>query len=373
VFPSLILNYAGQAALVLEGVPLTDNIFYQLCPANCLIPLVILATTATIIASQAIISGTFSMTRQAMQLGWLPRVRVIQTSSEGYGQIYIGVANWLLMGATIGLIIGFKTSNNLAASYGIAVSATMLATSALLFIALRELWKWSTLKTVMIIGIFFIIDTAFVTANLAKFMQGGYIPIIFAVLIYGVMLVWHTGAKAVSKRLNEAALPIDTFMTQIVKEHIARVPGTAVFLTRTPQNAPSVLVWHIRQNHALHKNIFLFKINIKSIPRVKGAERITLKETYPNVCQVIASYGFMERPNVPAIMKQVLKKYELALDDITYYVGHTTIISRAKGKSRLPTWISKLYAFMQRNALHESEYFQLPPNAVVGIGRQVEI
>jgi KUP system potassium uptake protein len=373
VFPSLILNYAGQAALVLEGVPLSDNIFYRLCPSNCIIPLVILATIATIIASQAIISGTFSMTRQAMQLGWLPRLRIVQTSSEGYGQIYIGVANWLLMIATIGLIIGFKTSNNLAASYGIAVSATMLATSALMFIALRTLWNWNTLKTVLIIGTFFIVDTAFFTANLAKFMQGGYVPIIFAISIYGIMLIWHTGAKAVSKRLSEAALPVDTFMTQIAEDKVVRVQGTAVFLTRAPENAPSVLIWHVKQNRALHKNVFLLRINIQSIPWVKSTDRISFREIYPSVWQVTASYGFMERPNVPAVMKQVSNKYDLILDDITYYVGHATIISRAKGRKRLPTWISKLYAFMQRNALHESEYFQLPPNAVVGIGRQVDI
>lgn len=373
VFPSLILNYAGQAALVLEGVPLSDNIFYRLCPASCLIPLVLLATIATIIASQSIISGTFSMTRQAIQLGWLPRLRIIQTSSEGYGQIYIGVANWLLMIATLGLIIGFKTSNNLAASYGIAVSATMLATSTLLFIAVRDLWKWNILKTIVIIGTFFIVDTAFFTANLAKFLQGGYVPVIFALTIYGIMLIWHTGATAVAKRLSEAALPLESFMTQIEAERIARVPGTAVFLTRDPQSAPSVLVWHVKQNRSLHNNVFLLKIRFNSTPWVKGSERILFKEIYPNVWQIIASYGFMERPNVPAAIKQIINKYGIALNDITYYVGQTIIISRAKGRKRLPVWVTKLYSFMHRNALHDNDYFQLPPNAVVGIGRQVDI
>ncbi|WP_392538637.1 potassium transporter Kup [Legionella sp. 227] len=373
VFPSLVLNYAGQAALVLEGVPLSDNIFYRLCPPIAMIPLVILATIATIIASQSIISGTFSMTRQAIQLGWLPRLRITQTSSEGYGQIYIGVANWLLMIATVGLIIGFKKSDNLASAYGVAVSATMLATSALLFIAFREVWNWSLLRTGIIIGIFLIIDSAFFAANLSKFMEGGYVPVIFAIFVYGIMLIWHSGTKAVSQRLGEAVVPIKAFMKHIAEEQIARVPGTAVFLTRTSEDAPSALIWHVRQNRALQKKVFILKIDTKSIPWVKSTERITLKKIYPNVWRIVASYGFMERPNVPRVMRQVMSKNDLVLNNIIYYVGHARIISREKGKNRLPTWVGKLYAFMQRNALHESEYFQLSPDAVVEIGRQVDV
>ncbi|CAM2753726.1 KUP system potassium uptake protein [Legionella steigerwaltii] len=373
VFPSLVLNYAGQAALVLEGVPVSDNIFYRLCPHICMIPLVILATVATIIASQSIISGTFSMTRQAIQLGWLPRLRITQTSCEGYGQIYIGVTNWVLMIATVGLIIGFRKSDNLAAAYGIAVSATMLATSALLFIAFREIWNWSVLRAGMIIGVFLIIDTAFFVANLSKFMEGGYVPIIFAIFVYAIMLIWHIGTRAVSERLSQVVRPINAFMTQIAEEQIARVPGTAVFLTRTSQDAPSVLIWHVRQNRALQKNVFILKVETKSIPWVKSTDRIILNEIYPNVWRVVASYGFMEHPNIPRVLRQVISKNNLVLDDIIYYVGHATIISRAKGGNRLPTWIGKLYAFMQRNALHESEYFQLSPDAVVEIGRQVDV
>ncbi|MGL5741444.1 MAG: potassium transporter Kup [Legionella sp.] len=373
VFPSLVLNYAGQAALVLDGVPLSDNIFYRLCPSSCLIPLVVLATIATIIASQSIISGTFSMTRQAIQLGWLPRLRITQTSSEGYGQIYIGVANWLLMITTVGLIIGFRKSDHLAAAYGIAVSATMLATSVLLFIGIREIWNWGILRTGLIIGLFMIIDAAFFTANLSKFMEGGFVPIVFAIFVYGIMLIWHLGTKAVSERLSEAVIPINSFMANITEEQIARVPGTAVFLTRTSHDAPSVLIWHVRQNRALQKNIFILNVNTKSIPWVKGCDRITINEISPNVWRAVASYGFMERPNIPRVIRQVISKNDLELDNITYYVGHATIISRAKVGNRLPTWVGKLYAFMQRNALHESEYFQLSPNAVVEIGRQVDV
>ena len=372
VFPSLVLNYAGQTALVLEGTPLSDNIFYQLCPPILLVPLVLLATIATIIASQSIITGAFSMTRQAIQLGWLPRLRITQTSSEGYGQIYVGVVNWLLMIVTVGLAIGFKKSDNLAAAYGIAVSATMLATSVLLFIAMRDVWHWGILRAGIITGIFMLIDAAFFTANLSKIMEGGYVPIIFALLVYGVMLIWHKGRQMVLARLSEVAFPIDTFMTHVAKKQIARVPGTAVFLTRTSQDAPPVLRWHVKQNHALQENVFILQVITKSIPWVKSAARLTIEEVSPKVLRAVAYYGFMERPNVPKVLKQAINS-GYTLDDITYYVGHETIVSRLHGRQGLSRLIGKIYAFMQRNALHSSEYFQLPSDAVVEIGRQVDV
>jgi KUP system potassium uptake protein len=238
VFPSLILNYAGQAALVLEGAPTSDNIFYRLCPSALLIPLVVLATIATIIASQSIITGAFSMTRQAIQLGWLPRLKITQTSSEGYGQIYVGAVNWTLMVVTCGLALGFGKSDHLAAAYGIAVSATMLATSALLFIAMREIWSWGVFRAGGIAGAFIIIDMTFLAANSSKIASGGYVPLLLAGFVYGIMLIWHRGAKAVSARLQEAVVPIGTFMADIAQRQIPRVPGTAVFLTRTKQDVP---------------------------------------------------------------------------------------------------------------------------------------
>src|ERR1700675_1771571 len=217
VFPSLILNYAGQAALVLEGVPTDGNIFFRLCPEVLLIPLIALATVATIIASQSIITGAFSMTRQAIQLGWLPRLRIKQTSSEGYGQIYVGVVNWLLMIATLGLTIGFGKSDNLASAYGIAVSLTMLMTSALLFIAMREIWGWSMLAAGSAAGAFMVVDASFFAANLAKVADGGYVPLVLAALVYGVMLIWHLGAAAVTVRLQEQVVPVAAFMATIAE------------------------------------------------------------------------------------------------------------------------------------------------------------
>ena len=229
VFPSLILNYAGQAALVLEGAPTDGNIFFRLCPEMLLLPLILLATVATIIASQSIITGAFSMTRQAIQLGWLPRLRIKQTSSEGYGQIYVGVVNWLLMIVTVGLTVGFGKSDNLASAYGIAVSLTMLMTSALLFIAMREIWGWSLLAAGSVAAFFLTVDGAFFLANLTKIAEGGYVPLILAIAVYGVMWIWHRGAAAVSMRMHEALIPVPEFMAKIAAENVPRVPGTAVF------------------------------------------------------------------------------------------------------------------------------------------------
>src|SRR5271167_848420 len=227
VFPSLILNYAGQGALVLEGAPTDGNIFFRLCPQMLLLPLIILATIATVIASQSIITGAFSMTRQAIQLGWLPRLQIKQTSSEGYGQIYVGVVNWILMFVTLGLTIGFGKSDNLASAYGIAVSLTMLMTSVLLFIAMREIWGWSMLAAGAVAGAFLIVDGGFFAANMAKFLDGGYVPLALACVVYGIMWIWHRGVKAVNDSIIAEQVPLADFVKRLQVGDIARVPGSA--------------------------------------------------------------------------------------------------------------------------------------------------
>ena len=232
VFPALILNYAGQAAIVLAGAPTEGNIFYRLCPAPLLTPLILLATIATVIASQSIITGAYSMTRQAIQLGWLPRMTIRQTSEEGYGQIYVGTVNWLLMIVTLGLTIGFGKSDNLAAAYGIAVSATMLMTSVLLFIAMREIWNWPVWAAGAVAALFIIIDFSFFAANMAKVMDGGWVPLLLASIVYGVMWIWHRGAAAVHDRIVAEQTPLSAMAEQLHSGKIARVPGSAVFFTR---------------------------------------------------------------------------------------------------------------------------------------------
>ena len=373
VFPSLILNYAGQAALVLEGAPTDGNIFFRLCPESLLLPLIALATVATIIASQSIITGAFSMTRQAIQLGWLPRLYIKQTSSEGYGQIYVGVVNWLLMIVTVGLTIVFGKSDNLAAAYGIAVSATMLMTSALLFIAMREIWGWSVWAAGFAAGCFLVVDSAFFLANLTKFTEGGYVPLVIAVLIYGVMWIWHRGAAAVSLRMREALIPVDEFMKRIEAARIPRVPGTAVFLTRAEQGTPPVMLWHVKHNRALHEHLFVLRVEITSVPYASSGGRITVQEVAPNFWRADAFFGFMERPHIPELLA-ASKSLGCTIDlaDITYYVGHETVIGREDGMG-LPAWQEKFFAVMERNAVHVSDFFSLPNDQVVEIGRQIAI
>jgi KUP system potassium uptake protein len=373
VFPSLILNYAGQAALVLEGAPTDGNIFFRLCPAPLLMPLIVLATIATIIASQSIITGAFSMTRQAIQLGWLPRLYIKQTSSEGYGQIYVGVVNWLLMIVTVGLTIVFGKSDNLAAAYGIAVSATMLMTSALLFIAMREIWGWSILAAGFVAGCFLVVDSAFFLANLTKIAEGGYVPLLLAILIYGAMWIWHRGAMAVSARMREALIPIGEFMERIKSANIPRVPGTAVFLTRAERDTPPVMIWHVKHNRALHEHVFVVRVEILSVPWLPSGERLTIEEVAPNFWRAEAHFGFMERPHIPALLA-ASKSLGCTIDlaDVTYYVGHETVIGRDDGMG-MPAWQERFFAVMERNAVHVSDFFSLPNDQVVEIGRQVAI
>ena len=373
VFPSLVLNYAGQSSLLLAGETSADNVFYRLCPSVLLVPLVILATVATIIASQSIITGAFSMTRQAIRLGWLPPLHISQTSAEGYGQIYVGTVNWMLMLVTLGLTIGFGKSDNLAAAYGIAVSATMLITSALLFIAMREIWGWSLAAAGAVAGAFVVVDASFLAANLAKVAEGGYVPLVLAALVYGVMYIWHLGAAAVFARLQEQTVPVDVFMARLANGNVPRVPGTAVFLTRTQRDAPPVMVWHVRHNRALHERVFVLTIITESVPWIRSLERLNVQELAPGFWRASAHFGFMERPDIPAVLRQAHERgCTIDLSDVTYYVGHETVVPRGEAKA-LPRWAEALFAFMQRNASHLTDYFRLPAEQVVEIGRQVAI
>jgi KUP system potassium uptake protein len=373
VLPSLVLNYAGQAALVLEGAPTDGNIFYRLCPAPLLMPLIVLATVATIIASQSIITGAFSMTRQAIQLGWMPRLGIKQTSSEGYGQIYVGVVNWLLMIVTLGLTLGFGKSDNLAAAYGIAVSLTMLMTSALLFIAMREIWKWSLLAAGAVAGAFLVVDAAFFAANLAKVFDGGYVPLLLAAAVYGVMWIWHRGANAVHARILETFTPIDPFLAKVQSGAIPRVPGAAVFFTRTAQGAPPVMIWHVKHNRALHEFVLVLRLTVVSTPRVDKEDRLTLMQAAPSFWRAEARYGFMETPDIPRLLEESRAMgCGINLDDVTYYVGHETIVSREDGLG-LPHWQESAFSLMERNAARLSDFLKLPNDQLVEIGRQIAI
>jgi KUP system potassium uptake protein len=373
VFPCLVLNYAGQCAIALNGASISDNIFYRLCPQPLLIPLVGLATVATIIASQSIVTGAFSMTRQAIQLGWLPRLHIKQTSEKGYGQIYVGVVNWLLMIVTIALTLLFQKSDNLAAAYGIAVSATMLMTSFLLFIAMREVLQWSLLPSAMLAAVFIFIDAGFFAANSLKIAEGGYVPLLLAGLVYGAMLIWHRGSVAVANSLEQTPVPVAKFLDDVKARNIPRVPGTAVFLTRTSNGVPPVMLWHLKQNRALHEHVLVLRVLTESRPRVHWPELMTIAKEGENFWRVTTHFGFLQRPDIPRLMHQAAQKgCGVGLDDVIYYVGHEIILHKERG-SALPHWQEALFAAMSRNASHVTDYFRLPSEQVVEIGRQISI
>jgi KUP system potassium uptake protein len=373
VFPCLILNYAGQSAIALRGESVADNIFYHLCPQPLLIPLVCLATVATIIASQSIITGAFSMTRQAIQLGWLPRLHIKQTSAKGHGQIYVGVVNWVLMVVTIALTLLFRRSDDLAAAYGIAVSLTMLMTSFLLFVAMRELWRWSLWASVAVAGLFVIVDAGFFAANSLKIAEGGYVPLLLAAVVYGSMLIWHHGTAAVAHRLAQAPVSVTEFLADLETRGVPRVPGTAVFLTRTASGIPPVMMWHLRHNRALHKSVIVLNVQTDARPRVQWPERMSVVQEGDGFWRVTAHYGFMQRPDVPLLLKEAHQRgCEAWLDDVTYYIGHESILHRRDGPA-LPRWQEALFAAMLRNTSHVTDYFRLPTEQVVEIGRQISI
>ena len=274
VLPALILNCAGQAAIVLAGAPTEGNIFYRLCPGPLLTPLIVVATVATVIASQSIITGAYSMTRQAIQLGWLPRMTIKQTSEEGYDRIYVGTVNWLLMIVTLGLTIGFGKSGNLAAAYGIAVSATMLMTSVLLFIAIREVWNWSIWAAGAVAALFILVDGSFFAANIVKVFHGGWVPLLLASIVYGAMWIWHRGAVAVKKSVESEVTPISERIQQLNSGKIARAPGSAVFFTRAKDQVPPTMSWYVRHNRSLHEHMLALTMTAVSNSSGRSARAV---------------------------------------------------------------------------------------------------
>jgi KUP system potassium uptake protein len=337
-------------------------------------PFIILATLATIIASQSIISGAFSMTRQAINLGWLPRLRITQTSKEGVGQIYVGTVNWILMAVTIGLALAFKKSDNLASAYGIAVSATMLMTTLLLFIAMREIWGWSLAAAGAVAACFFVVDASFFIANITKLAEGGYVPLLLAIVVYGVMYIWHRGMEAVGWRIAGSSMPLADFCANLQKNNIARVPGTAVFLTRAKTATPPIIAWHVQTNRSIHRQVIAVAVIMESRPYVASAQRVIVEEVWPGFWRATARYGFMQRPSLPALTRLVHEKdLRIDLSDVIYYIGTETVVPSKDRKSAMPRWQEAIFAAMDRNAAHLSDFLQLPPDQVVEIGRQIPI
>jgi KUP system potassium uptake protein len=374
VFPALILNYAGQAAYVLAGAPIEGNIFYHLCPVPVLVlPLVLLATVATVIASQAVITGAFSMTRQAIQLGLLPRLQIIQTSAEGYGQIYLPAVNWLLMMVTLGLAISFGSSSNLAAAYGIAVSATMLATTVLLSMAMREIWSWPLPAVIAIAIGFAAVDGGFLSANMLKIAQGGWVPLMLGALIISVMLIWQTGTAAVQSQVDEMQIPIEDIVAKVASGGVPRVAGTAVFVARITRDVPPLVVWHLRHIRSLHDSIVIVNVITELVPYVPAENRVEVREIAWRIWRAHAHFGFMEQPDLPALLQQSQAKgYPVDAANVTYFIGRETIVPREDGKG-LPRLVESIFAFLLRNSSEAVDYYHLPRDTVVEIGRQFAI
>jgi KUP system potassium uptake protein len=373
VMPSLLLNYFGQGALLLSQPEAAVNPFFLLAPGWALYPLVALATCATVIASQAVISGAFSITMQAVQFGFLPRMRITHTSSREYGQIYIPSINWALMIACIILVLGFESSSNLAGAYGIAVISTMTITSMMFFVVAHRRWGWNLGVVLGLVGLFLAVDLAFLGANLVKIPHGGWFPLVAATVVFLVMTTWKTGRRTLTHLLLSNALPIEQFMDHIRRTPPLRVPGTAVFMNSNVSGTPAALLHNVRHNHVLHERNIIVTAKTMQVPRVDPAERVVVERLGEGFWRVFVNFGFSEEPDVPAVLAD-LDDPELTLDlkEITYFLGRETLIA-TRHVDQMAPWREKLFVAMQRNATNATSYFRLPTNQVIELGSQVEI
>jgi KUP system potassium uptake protein len=372
VLPSLLLNYFGQGALLLNHPKMAVNPFYNIISPILLYPMIALSTCATVIASQALISGAYSLTQQAVQLGFCPRFRVVHTSSDVQGQIYIPFVNYALLTACIAVAIAFRESGGLAGAYGIAVTGTMIITSLLFFLVMTRIRKWAGWKAGVLVGVFLLVDLAFFSGNTVKIADGGWFPLFIAAVVAIAMTTWKKGREELRRQILQARFPLDLFLDNVSKSRIPRVPGTAVFMTLSPIGTPPSLLHHLKHNHVLHEKVALLSIIFKEIPTVPAGERIQLTDLGQGFYRIEAFYGFMQKPNVPQIMK-IVAQYGLVTDPMTttFYMGRETLLTT--GRSKMTRWRKALFAFMSRNAGNPTSYFGIPANRVVELGTQIEL
>jgi KUP system potassium uptake protein len=375
VLPALLLNYFGQGALILSNPEGAANPFYMLAPRVLLYPLVLLATLAAITASQALISGAFSLTQQAVQLGYSPRVNIIHTSKTETGQIYIPEVNRGLMIMCVLVVLGFGSVDALGAAYGIALAITMTITTVLFYELTRSQWNWSLRKAGAFVAFFLIIDLAFMGANLLKLIRGGWVPIAVALAVFALMTTWYRGRKHVQKMLKRASLPIDLFLDSVAENKPVRVKGTAIFMTSDAEGAPLVLLHHLKHNKMLHEQVVLLSVLPTTVPEIPEAERVQVTPMRENFWRVKARYGFMETPNVPAVLAKCAEDGLVAKPlETTYYLGRERLIPvpASESKVRMARWRKKFFIFMSANSRTATEFFQIPPNRVVELGAQLE-
>ena len=372
VLPSLLLNYFGQGALLLRHPEAAHNPFYRLAPEWALYPVVVIATVATIIASQAVISGAFSLTRQAIQLGFCPRMRVEHTSSEEMGQVYVPFVNWSLMIATVGLVVTFRSSHTLAAAYGVAVTATMLIATTLFYHVARERWGWGLLKAGLPTALFVVVDVSFFAANISKIAHGAWFPLVIGLIVFGLLSTWKRGREILARKFAAKTQPFDEFFSMLDETSMPRVPGRAVYMTSAGSGAPPVLLHNLAHNKVLHEEIVLLTVVTEEVPRVPAGEKIELEDLGRGFYHLTAHYGFMEDPSVPHVLGAAKAKgLDLTMADTSFFLGREAVFAgRDHGIAR---WRIAIFRVMSRNALGATTFFHIPRDRVIEIGAQIEL
>jgi KUP system potassium uptake protein len=372
VFPALLLNYFGQAALVLRNPAAIENPFYLLAPEWARVPLLLLATAAAIIASQAVISGAFSLTRAAIQMGYCPRLTIMHTSERAIGQIYIPFINWMLLAAIIGLVVGFRNSDNLAGAYGIAVTMAMLIDSILIFVVMRRLWNWPVPIAILIATPLLLIDLTFLASNALKIPEGGWFPLLIGGVVFTLLTTWKRGRSLLMRRLADDAMPLELFIQSIEASPPTRVPGTAVFLTSTQNRVPHALLHNLKHNKVLHERVVFLTIVTEDIPYVPDEERYEIQPLGCDFFRMVANYGFKDDPDVPELLEDCGRRgFTFDMMETSFFVSRETLIATVTPGMAL--WREKLFVSMSKNATKASEFFQVPTNRVVELGTQVEL
>jgi KUP system potassium uptake protein len=372
VFPCLLINYFGQGALLLHDPKAAEHPFFHMAPKVIQLPLVALAAVATVIASQAVISGAFSLTRQAVQLGYAPRINIRHTSEREIGQIYIPSVNWALMVCAIGLVLAFRSSSALAAAYGVAVTATMGITTALLAVVERERWKWSFIAILALTIPLLVIDLAFFGANIVKVAEGGWFPLVVGIMVFTLLSTWRRGREILRDRLTEGLIPIDVFLADVSRGGIPRVRGTAVFLSRYPEGVPTTLLHNIKHNKVLHENVIILTVAYEETSHLREGERHEWQDLGQGVYRLRIRFGYMEETNIPALLESMSDApMKLNANAMSFFLGRETLI--ATRRPGMAIWREKLFGWMMRNASSATNWFSLPTNQVIELGAQIEM
>jgi KUP system potassium uptake protein len=374
VFPALLINYFGQAAFILHDPEAIKNPFYRMVPSWGVLPMVVLATCASVIASQAVITGAFSMTRQAIQLGYIPRLEILHTSERTIGQIYMPFVNWVLFVAVLLLVLGFGTSTALANAYGIAVSATMVIEVTLLMVVARYIWKWKKPMIAFVIGGFLVVDSIFLASNSAKFLAGGWFPLLIGAVIFSLLMTWKRGRTLMFRKLSEQGIPLKPFLDGLLAHSPQKVQGTAIFLTAQPDSVPHALLHNLKHNKVLHERTVFLTIVTHDVPFVPPEDRVQFERIVEGFYKVEAWYGFKEQPDIDEILNSCRVRYGLSFDvmDTSFFLSRDTVIPTTDHPG-MALWRDHVFAWMTRNATRATEFFNIPANRVVELGTHIEI